>query len=138
MTDLSTPLNCLCAGLRRAARIASRRYDEALSPAGINVQQFTTLVTLNELGPVTITRLAQSLELERTAATRNLAIMEKGELIKRREGEDRRERLVEISKEGQRRLKAAQPMWNRAQRDLIDRIGEPVANSVLHQLESIA
>ena len=138
MTDLSTPLNCLCAGLRRGARIASRQYDEALSPAGINVQQFTTLVTLNELGPVTITQLAQSLELERTAATRNLAIMEKGGLIKRREGEDRRERLVEITEEGQRRLKAARPLWNRAQRDLIDRISEPVANSMLNQLESIA
>ena len=138
MADLNTPLNCLCAGLRRAARIASRRYDEALSPAGINVQQFTTLVTLNELGPVTITQLAQSLELERTAATRNLAIMEKGGLIERREGEDRRERLVKITEEGQRRLKAAQPLWNKAQRDLIDRIGEPVANSMLNQLESIA
>ena len=138
MADLNTPLNCLCAGLRRAARIASRRYDEALSPAGINVQQFTTLVTLNELGPVSITQLAQSLELERTAATRNLAIMEKGGLIERREGEDRRERLVKISEEGQRRLKTAQPLWNNAQRELIDRIGEPVANSVLHQLESIA
>lgn len=138
MTDLSTPLNCLCAGLRRAARIASRRYDEALSPAGINVQQFTTLVTLNELGHVTITQLAQSLELERTAATRNLAIMEKGGLIERREGEDRRERLVEITEDGQRRLKAALPLWNKAQHELIDRIGEPVANSMLHQLESIA
>ena len=138
MADLNTPLNCLCAGLRRAARIASRRYDEALSPAGINVQQFTTLVTLNELGPVTITQLAQSLELERTAATRNLAIMEKVGLIERREGEDRRERLVKITEEGQRRLKAAQPLWNKAQRDLIDRIGEPVANSMLNQLESIA
>lgn len=137
MADLDTPFNCLCAGLRRAARIASRRYDEALAPSGVNVQQFTTLVTLKELGSVTITLLAQTLKLERTATTRNLAVMEKGGLIKRREGEDRRERLVEITDEGRRRLEAAQPLWGRAQRDLIEQIGEPVAHSLLRKLESI-
>lgn len=138
MTELDTPFNCLCAGLRRAARIASRRYDEALAPCGINVQQFTALVTLNELGPSTVTQLAQSLELERTAATRNLAVMEKGGLIKRREGEDRRERVVEITEDGSRRLRTARPLWDQAQRDLIEQIGEPVAHSLLRQLETIA
>nr|WP_298895272.1 MarR family winged helix-turn-helix transcriptional regulator [uncultured Altererythrobacter sp.] len=138
MTNLDTPFNCLCAGLRRAARIASRQYDQALAPIGINVQQFTALVTLNELGPTTVTQLAQSLELERTAATRNLAVMEKAGLIKRREGEDRRERVVEITAEGRKRLNNARPMWRNAQRDLIDKMGEPIADSLLQKLDSIA
>lgn len=138
MADLDTPLNCLCAGLRRAARIASRQFDQALAPIGINVQQFTSLVTLNELGPTTITQLARSLELERTATTRNLAVMEKGGLIQRREGEDRRERLVEITKEGERRLKAARPLWHNAQRELIHQMGESAADSLLQKLDSIA
>lgn len=138
MTNLDSPFNCLCAGLRRAARIASRQYDQALAPIGINVQQFTALVTLNELGPTTVTQLAQSLELERTAATRNLAVMEKAGLIKRREGEDRRERVVEITAEGRKRINTARPMWRNAQRDLIDKIGEPIAGSLLQKLDSIA
>ncbi|MBT8431534.1 MAG: winged helix-turn-helix transcriptional regulator [Altererythrobacter sp.] len=93
---------------------------------------------MNELGPTTVTQLAQSLELERTAATRNLAVMEKAGLIKRREGEDRRERVVEITAEGRKRLNTARPMWRNAQRDLIDKIGEPIAGSLLQKLDSIA
>ena len=41
---------CACFNLRKAVRVASQRYDEALRPAGLRSTQFVMLLAIRMLG----------------------------------------------------------------------------------------
>ncbi len=63
MKNLSSPtLPCMCANLRRAARVLSQRYDEALRPLGLTITQFTILQALSLAGEVTQGELGKFLQ----------------------------------------------------------------------------
>ena len=51
---------CICGRLRRTARALTRRYDEALAPAGMTVTQFSILRTLSRLEQPTLAELANA------------------------------------------------------------------------------
>ena len=63
---------CHCIQLRRAASRVTERYDMALAPAGLTVGQYSLLAHLERLEPVSVSRLAEELELERTTLVRTL------------------------------------------------------------------
>src|SRR3546814_1813697 len=50
-TTLHVRDHCLCLAARRAARALSRRFDEALRPAGLTNGQFSLLMSLNRPEP---------------------------------------------------------------------------------------
>ncbi|MHC1729026.1 MAG: MarR family winged helix-turn-helix transcriptional regulator [Syntrophobacteraceae bacterium] len=115
---------CACYSLRRSARAITRLYEEFLRPSGLRVTQFSVLNVTRLLGPVALTRLAEMTVTERTTLTRNLTILEKKGFIHIEPGEDRRERRVSITQQGQEALLAAIPLWEKAQEHLQDRLGE--------------
>ncbi len=115
--------SCACLNLRKAARLVTRAYDEALKPGGLKPTQFSILAVLNLAGPVTISRLSEHLATERTTLTRNLKwIVEKG-LVKTASGKDLRTREVLITKKGKGAFLRSVPLWEMAQKDLIKRLG---------------
>ncbi|NVE94802.1 MarR family transcriptional regulator [Altererythrobacter sp. JGD-16] len=138
MLMLDDPLNCVCANFRRAARHVTRQYDAALEPSGLNTGQFTTLVALQRTGGMIVSELADLLGLERTAMTRNLRVLEKDGLVLRELGEDRRERRITLTRQGQNRLEQAQPLWAKAQSRLIAAIGSDDAIQLLNRLRVFA
>ena len=52
---------CNCFAIRQAARYVTQFYERELAPLGLRVTQFSILVAVNELGPVTINALAGNL-----------------------------------------------------------------------------
>src|SRR5262249_37422670 len=60
---------------RPAARAPPRRYDAALRPAGLRTTQLSLLSRLEDEGPLTVSRLAARLGLDRTSLTRGLAVL---------------------------------------------------------------
>ncbi len=108
-------LPCLCANLRRAARALTQVYEEALRPVGLRGSQFTILQTLSLAGEITQGRMAEILAMDSTTLTRTLAIMERQGWISRREGEDRREWRIQLSKAGKAKFERALPRWEKAQ-----------------------
>ena len=117
-------LPCLCANLRRAARALTQIYDEALRPVGLRGPQFTILQTLSIAGEITQGRMAQILAIDSTTLTRTLAIMERQGWIARREGEDRREWRIQLSKAGRSKFERALPYWQKAQALIKKKLGE--------------
>ena len=117
-------LPCLCANLRRAARALTHIYDEALRPVGLRGPQFTILQTLSIAGEITQGRMAQILAMDSTTLTRTLAIMERQGWIARREGEDRREWRIQLSKAGKSKFERALPHWGKAQALVRKELGE--------------
>ncbi len=135
--DMADPGNCLCFNLRRAARAASRAYDEALAPVELTSAQFSALVVLAKAGPLGTSSFSKAMETERTTATRNLALMEREGLIKRKPGADKRVRLIDITARGRRRFEAALPLWRAAQTSLATRLGDANAKSVLKRTQGV-
>ena len=44
--------SCVCLHVRRAARVLTRLYDEALEPCGLTSMQLGTLESLVDFGPM--------------------------------------------------------------------------------------
>jgi DNA-binding MarR family transcriptional regulator len=116
----------------------TRLYDRELYEAGVNIAQFTLLQVLFEVGPVTQGRLGHILVLDSTTLTRTLRPLEKEGWIRRRQGEDRRERRIELTPAGRSRFRRAVPAWNRAQKLLRARVGRRRWHRLMAELAFIA
>ncbi len=121
--DLLQCRDCLCLASRRAARALTRAFDRQLRPHGIRTTQFSALTMLLLRGPLTIGELAESLGVERTTLTRNLALLEKKGWVDIRAGDDARSRVVAATKKGRATVNAALPAWRKAQQAAAAAIG---------------
>ena len=81
-----------------------------------------------------LTRLAEALVLDRTTLTRNLAPLERDDLIRIDIGEDRRARIVAITPAGRRALARALPLWRVVQGRVVGALGEPVWRGLMSNL----
>ena len=135
--DTSAARRCACANIRRTDRVITQFYDEMLAPSGLNVPQFGLLATLAEAAPVTIHRLAQIMDIDRTTLTRNLEVLAKQHLVRDEEGEDRRMRLVQLSQEGEQALRRAWPLWQEAQARIERALGRERLDALLTELSAV-
>lgn len=109
---------CLNYKLRRASRLLNHYYDQALKPAGVRAGQFNLMVPVALRGVFSITGLAALLGMERSALARNLKPLERKGWVTVTAGADRRTRLVHLTREGERLLRKAYPLWEQAQTEL--------------------
>lgn len=129
---------CACYNLRRTSRIITNMYDEILRPSGIRVTQFTLMMALSAMEPVTVKRLARAVAMDRTTMGRNLKPLESRQLIEITPGEDRRERIVQITPKGQDLMSRTLPLWENAQQKVIDSMGQIGLISLLDSLNEVA
>lgn len=116
---------CTCASLRRASRILTQRYEEALRSVGLRSSQFTLLQALDLKGEITQGNLGRALAMDITTLTRTLAIMARSGWIARRRGKDRREWRFRLTPAGTAQLKRAYPHWASAQAQMREKLGKP-------------
>ena len=126
-------LPCMCANLRRASRALTQHYDEALRPHGLRATQFTVLQTLSLAGEVSQGQLGEILAMDSTTLTRTLDIMANHGWIVKQHGDDRRERRLRLSREGEAQLRRALPSWEVVQKKLRRQLG----NKRLDKLNSL-
>ena len=122
-SDMMVAANCQCRKLREASRKVTRIYDEAMRPIGIKANQFTILIGVSLMGPVSITNLADKLGMERTTLTRNFLPLEKDGLIELQAGHGRT-RNASITLKGKRLIEKAKPAWKAAQSLVLSRVGK--------------
>jgi DNA-binding MarR family transcriptional regulator len=129
--DALPVLPCACASLRRAARAVTRMYNQELRATGLELTQFTLLMTLNITGEIKQGSLGKLLALDTTSLTRMLRLLTRQGWIRIETGDDRRERLLALTPSGQQKLERSRPDWERAQRRLQRRLGEPGWSQVM-------
>jgi len=129
--------NCACFNIRKSARVITKHYDDALQSLGLKPTQFTILAVLSSVDAITVTELADHMTLDRTTLTRNLRPLESQGLINTRPGDDRRTRLIVLSKKGRNRLEKAIPLWKKAQKRVTDYMGNNRFNKFLAELNYI-
>src|SRR3982074_2245902 len=85
----------------KLGRITMHRFSEALEPFGIRPRHVAALIELRERGELTQQALCGQLHLDPTNLVAILSELEKrGFATRRRDPEDRRRHIVEVSKKG--------------------------------------
>ena len=119
------PAHCNCNQVRRAARRLSRYYDFALASTGLKSTQYSLLSYLVTSGPMTMARLAKLTSMDRATTGHNLRPLVRDDLVEISVGKnDRRERIVSVTKRGHRTHTRALAAWRRAQTAFEKAIGE--------------
>lgn len=104
--------SCLCLHARRAARKLARVFDDVLRPYGLTNGQFSLLMSLNRPKPSGMGSVASLLAMDRTTLTAALKPLERRGLIGIvADPEDKRSRLLSLTRSGHRLLIRVLPAW---------------------------
>lgn len=127
MSALSPPpalaFGCSCHRLRKLTRLMTQRYDQALAPAGVNVNQFAILRRA-QVEPKSISVLALELGMDRTTLSRDLKpLVAAGWVVLRSSEDDARQRRIEVTPAGAEVIAAARPLWHETQADIETLLG---------------
>lgn len=129
---------CYGGSVRKASRILTRIYDDALAPSGLNLTQFSIAYRLNEVNTATISELAAWMDLDKTAMGRSLLPMEREGFIAMQKGDDRRSRPVTLTAAGLARYRKAIPLWQQAQKQVEKLFGKTQAKALRDLLHQVA
>ena len=118
-TTLHIRDHCLCLHLQRATRIVARRFDDALRPLDLTNGQFSLLISLNRPEPARLGSVANLLGMDRTTLTAALKALERRGLVKIAiDPEDRRGRLLTLTRAGKTLIAKAVPIWIETHREV--------------------
>jgi DNA-binding MarR family transcriptional regulator len=113
---------CVCTALRKASRAVTRVYDEEMEGAAMSVAQFSILRHLARHGDLPLSRLAESLVMDRTTLYRALGPIGRHGWVTIAAGNGRA-RVAALSDVGRQAMADAAPGWERAQTVLLERFG---------------
>jgi DNA-binding MarR family transcriptional regulator len=113
---------CTCARLRKLTRRLTRIYDAHLAGQAIKVTQYSLLANAAR-GERTLTEFAAELEMDRSTLSRNLAPLAARGWVSVSVGADPRSRSIGVTAAGRRKLKAALPLWRKAQCEVETMLG---------------
>lgn len=129
---------CFAEATRAANRAINGFYNARLADAGINIAQFSLLVRLYYRPDTALNRLAKELQTDRTTLSRNLKVLERSGHLRVSPGEDRRQRVANLTRKGRSSLERAIPLWQRAQEDLREVLGGEHWDALFSGLHELA
>src|SRR5208283_1072451 len=129
---------CACFNLRRASRLITRRFDEAFRGFGLKATQLSVLMAIYHAPDQPLSKLASILGMDRTSLTRNLNILHDKGLVLVEGSDDKRERRIGISPEGERLLEEVSPVWRKVQAEVEETLGGEHWGNLLSGLHEVA
>lgn len=130
--------NCAVFNFRKMARAVTQLYESVMRDLDLRATQFTILAVLSHKESFTMNQLAHALVMERTTLTRNLKVLEKRDYVEIRVGDDRRQRIIQLSPEGRDVLNEALPRWRQAQEAMLEAWGDSYPTTLQHIDQTIA
>jgi DNA-binding MarR family transcriptional regulator len=108
---------CNCTALRKASRRISQLYDTALAPSGLKTTQRAILVQIGRSGQTTVGELAEALVMDPGALAHTLKpLVRDGLIAVAVDPDDRRNRLITLTRRGRTKLAETEALWAKAQR----------------------
>lgn len=130
---------CNSTVLRKAARRVSQFYDSILAPTGLRSTQRAILRNISRFGNPTLSQLAESLVLDRSALGHNLRPLERdGLIILETDPNDRRSRQAKLTSTGEEKLQECSALWKVAQEHFENAIGPDRAKELRRALAIVA
>ena len=133
----NSPDACILRHVARASRAVVSAYDPALAAYGLTGHQFNLMMTLANMGPMTVGALADVLGMDASGVPRAIRPLADQNLIAVERGEDRRQRLLSLTHTGRSLLDSATPAWARVQAELVDAIGANRWVSLMSDLRAV-
>src|SRR5438132_6317135 len=122
----------------KLGRITMHRFTEALEPFGIRPRHVAALIELRDRGELTQQSLCGQLHLDPTNLVAILnELEERGYATRRRDPEDRRRHLVEVSKKGIAVIEKVSEVMDGVEVDLLDGLEPPEREQLEGLLTSI-
>ncbi|WP_417671713.1 MarR family winged helix-turn-helix transcriptional regulator [Roseibium sp.] len=116
----------------------TRRYDRAARQIGLRASQFSVLAYISKHEGQKAQELAGGFSMERTTLLRNISgLLAKG-LVRDEDPEKGKGRCYFLTETGKVLLKEALPLWQKAQRDLAEEIGEDEFRETVRALKRLS
>ncbi len=128
---------CLNLALRKANRVMSQIYDDHLSSVGLKCGQFSILRAMHYTQPTTNRELQDVLVLDQTTLTRNLKPIIRDGYISIQSGDDKRVKVLSLSKEGEDLYQRALPFWLDAQEQVRQVLGVEIVDQMVDLTKTI-
>jgi len=139
MAKPETENRCNVTALRKATRHVSQLYDALLARCGLRATQRAVLAYISLNGAPTMGKLAEALVLDRTALNHNLKPLQRDGLVTIvADRNDRRSRLVQLTRRGEAKLAESQLAWKQAQDKFESAFGARQAADMRRTLNLIA
>jgi DNA-binding MarR family transcriptional regulator len=132
-----SPDACILRHVARASRAVVAAYDPAMAEFGLTGHQFNLMMTLGNMGPMTVGALADTLGMDASGVPRAIRPLTDEGLVSVERGEDRRQRVLSLTRAGRILLDKATPAWQRVQAELLDAIGASRWNSLMSDLRTL-
>jgi DNA-binding MarR family transcriptional regulator len=121
-----------------ASRVVTRHYDRVLAPMGLSTSSYSILSRTDREGPLPLGELAGRLAMDRTTLTRELApLVDAGLISATACVDDKRKRIVTLTRKGSRLLEKARPLWADAQRALTRDFGAARTSALMQELHAL-
>ena len=128
---------CLLRHVARTSRAVVAAYDPAMAPYGLTGHQFNLMMTLRNMGPLTVGALADVLGMDASGVPRAIRPLVDSGQVASNAGQDRRQRLLSLTPHGRAVLDSATPAWERVQSELVDVIGPERWLSITADLRAV-
>jgi DNA-binding MarR family transcriptional regulator len=131
--------DCYCLNAQRAARRLARLYDDGLRPFELNHGQFSLLMLVAGLQPVSVGQVAAELVMDRTTVTAAVKPLERrGLLSTAASSTDQRQRLLSLTSSGLALLSRASAQWRKLQQTVQDHPPRATVRADLRRLAATA
>lgn len=114
----------------------SRSYAKRYGYEDNDILSSSAILTYVDHGIVTISAIAKKLGISRQAVHKSVQALAKKGYLTLREGEDKRERMIEMTKDGQGLLKCRQEVMAKVEEMIEKSIGKEELNSLKELLSS--
>lgn len=105
--------------LNQQNRFLAKEVNNRLHDHGLYASQWSIIFCIERFGPMTQTAIWKYLNVEAPTVTRTLSRMEKSGWIARLQGDDRRERVIELTGEAKRKFAAVRKTMDEFERDVL-------------------
>ncbi|MDT8860120.1 MarR family transcriptional regulator [Alkalihalobacillus sp. MEB130] len=123
--------------LNQKARLSSKELNEHLQEFGLYSSQWVILYILHQKGTMTQTDIWQYLKVEAPTITRTLVRMESNGWIHRRQGKDKRERLIELTDMAHDKLPLVNERLKQFEQSYVSQLSEQEQQQLLSLLKKL-
>ena len=99
--------------------------------------QYTVLAHIFVHGPISLSKVAEIMHVDRTTLARNLAPLERKGLVEINAGSDKRAKIINISENGKEILIKALPLWKKTQEKIKKTLGIDNWESMITNLSGL-
>lgn len=123
--------------IHQKSRLSVKEVNDALKEFGLYSSQWSILFCLKQFGPMTQKGIWQYLNVEAPTVARTVQRLEETGWVMRKEGEDKRERIVHLSERAEGKVKEIERRIVGVEEKLLTSLSEAEQRQLMELLQKI-